>query len=273
MPQIMANTGIIFDIKQYAIHDGPGIRTTVFFKGCPLDCWWCHNPEGRHNRPETICVRTRRAGPGKTFVEKNEEFGRIVSVDEVVEEIQKYVIFYDQSGGGVTFSGGEPLMQPEFLKSLLMECRRRDIHTAVDTSGHAPAEVFAEIYALVDLFLFDLKNMDDAAHIKYTGVSNRVTLQNLMMLSRMGNKTQIRLPMIPGITDTEENLEAVLQFIEPLSNIREVSLLPYNRLAEDKLDRFGLPNRMEQRATASDASVDRALRELENRGYRVTIGG
>lgn len=269
----MTPSGIIFDIKRYAIHDGPGIRTTVFFKGCPLDCWWCHNPEGRLEKPETICIKTRRAGSGKSFIEKNEKFGRIVSVDEVVAEIEKDIIFYDQSGGGVTFSGGEPLMQPEFLKSLLTECRSRGIHTAVDTSGHAPAEVVAEIYNLVDLFLYDLKNMDEAEHVKYTGVSNRPALDNLVMLSQMGNKTQLRLPMIPGITDTEENLKAVLNFIEPLSNLRLISLLPYNRLAEDKRDRFGLENRMEKVAGNNDEAVNRAATMLESRGYKVTIGG
>lgn len=266
-------TGTIFDIKKYAIHDGPGIRTTVFFKGCPLDCWWCHNPEGRNDEPETICVRTRRGGSADSYSEKKELFGRIISVDEVMEEIVKDTIFYDQSGGGVTFSGGEPLMQPDFLFAILKECRNMGIHTVVDTSGYAPADIFDRIYNLVDLFLYDLKTMDDEAHIKYTGVSNRQIRENLIALTEKGNKTHLRLPMIPGVTDTEENTETILSFIQPLSAIRIVNLLPYNRLAEDKLDRFNLPSRLGTTSKEQEKEIEAVARKFEARGYRVQVGG
>ncbi len=269
----MATAGIIFDIKKFAIHDGPGIRTTVFLKGCPLDCWWCHNPEGREGQPENFCVRTRRGGSGGNWAEKEELFGREVSVAEIMTEIIKDIVFYDQSGGGVTFSGGEPLMQPEFLKAALIECQESGIRTAVDTSGYGPADIFDEIYDLVDLFLYDLKNMDDHQHIKYTGVSNEQILDNLKMLAVRGNKINLRLPMIPGITDTHENLEAILEFIEPLPGIRDVSLLPYNRLAEDKLERFSLNSRLGRISSGTGNDLDAVTRRFANRGYRVKVGG
>jgi pyruvate formate lyase activating enzyme len=269
----MSLTGIIFDIKRYAVHDGPGIRTTVFFKGCPLDCWWCHNPEGRSDKPEVFCVRTRRESGGKNWVEKKERFGRIVSVEEIMAEVAKDTIFYDQSGGGVTISGGEPLIQPDFLRAILAECRQQGIHTTVDTSGHAPIEAFKMINELVDLYLYDLKNMDDTEHIKYTGVSNKQSLDNLTLLAENGSKIQLRLPMIPGITDDEENIAAIMRFIEPLSGIQNISLLPYNRLAEDKRERFSLTNRLGKMATLSEAELDAVARKLTNCGYRVKIGG
>lgn len=267
----MDSTGIIFDIKKFAIHDGPGIRTTVFLKGCPLDCWWCHNPEGRKDRPEDICVRSARRGSMGTGT--LERFGREVSVDEVMAEIDKDIVFYDQSGGGATFSGGEPLMQPEFLTGLLGACRKRGIHTAVDTSGYGAKDLFDEIYDLVDLFLYDLKNMDDHEHIKYTGVSNRPILDNLKMLAGRGNKTILRLPLIPGITDTGDNIKAVVAFIEPLSSIRDISLLPYNRLAEDKLKRFNLNNRLGRISLEAGNNPEEIARHLASRGYRVKVGG
>ena len=143
----MIEKGFIFDIKKFAIHDGPGIRSTVFLKGCPLECWWCHNPEGQNLEPEKM--------EGKDIV------GEEVTVDWVIKEIEKDRIFYDQSGGGVTFSGGEPLMQPEFLQQLVLECKKRGIHTTLDTSGYAPADVFIPFIDIVDLFLYDLKIIDE----------------------------------------------------------------------------------------------------------------
>jgi pyruvate formate lyase activating enzyme len=269
----MALTGTIFDIKKYAIHDGPGIRTTVFFKGCPLDCWWCHNPEGRNEAPETFCIRISGDGfEGKTG-EKKADFGRIISVDDLMLEISKDIVFYDQSGGGVTFSGGEPLMQPEFLSAVLKVCKKRGIHTAVDTSGEASPEIFEQIIDSVDLFLYDLKIMDDTAHEKYTGVSNRQILDNLKVLSDNGATIQLRLPMIPGITDTEENLDAILRYIEPLSGIQNVSFLPYNKLGEDKLERFGLPSQLGKLEVLSEDEMSARADRFQQRGYRVKIGG
>jgi len=190
-----------------------------------------------------------------------------------MEEIIKDEIFYDQSGGGVTFSGGEPMMQLEFLMSLLRECRLRAIHTAVDTSGYVSGEDFAELYDLVDLFLFDLKVMNEDSHFRYTGVSNRPIHDNLVALASRGEKVIVRIPMVPGVTDTVENLDAVVAFLKPLKNVRCISLLPYNRLGEDKAERYKLPGprRRWQPPTAEDMNSRRKW--LESLGYTVRVGG
>ncbi len=269
----MATVGTIFDLKRFAIHDGPGIRTTVFLKGCPLACWWCHNPEGRC--PTSDCGQPAPPDEdGATNTSKSETtIGRTVTTEAIMDEIMKDEVFYDQSGGGVTFSGGEPMMQLEFLTSLLQECRRRAIHTAVDTSGYVSPEDFDQIYDLVDLFLFDLKLMDEDRHIQYTGVSNRLIQDNLIALVSRGEKVIIRIPMIPDITNTRENLEAVAAFLKPLNNVRRISLLPYNQLGEDKIVRYQLPGPRHrwQPPTAEDMSAKRKW--LESLGYEVKIGG
>jgi len=269
----MTTKGTIFDVKKYAIHDGPGIRTTIFFKGCPLDCWWCHNPEGKKPEPETIIVKTDGGDSNSPASAKKEIFGRVATVDSVMEEIKKDVIFYDQSGGGVTFSGGEPMMQVDFLCTLLRECKKNGIRTAVDTSGYAPFEEFEKIYDLVDCFLYDLKLIDDEAHQEYTGVSNKLILANMRDLSVKGGKTEPRIAMIPGITDTEENLEALAGFLATLGNIRQVCLLPYNKLGEDKFTRFNIVNRLGCLRTQTKAEMDGKAKQFRSCGYRVRIGG
>ena len=269
----MAAAGTIFDLKKFAIHDGPGIRTTVFLRGCPLDCWWCHNPEGRSTAAD--CGLSMMPGaPSASIIRlRNMTTGSAVTAEAVMEEVMKDEIFYDQSGGGVTFSGGEPMMQLEFLASLLGECRRRAVHTTVDTSGYVSSEDFAEIYDLVDLFLFDLKIMDEDGHVQYTGVSNRLIHNNLIALASRGEKLIVRMPMVPGVTDTRENLDAVAAFLKPLKNVRNISLLPYNRLGEDKAERHKLrePRKRWQPPTAED--MDRRRKWLESAGYTVRIGG
>lgn len=252
----MKMTGAIFDIKKYAIHDGPGIRTTIFLKGCPMDCWWCHNPEARE------CDEGRLAEKTNT-----------VTVFQVMKEIEKDRIFYDQSGGGVTFSGGEPLAQPAFLTALLEACRYAGISTAVDTCGYAPAEDFERVLKLVDLFLYDLKMIDNVEHMKYTGVSNDLVLQNLRLLVEKGSKVQLRIPLIPGITDTTENLEAILAFLSEVPGVRQVSLLPYNRFGEDKRRRFELKDRLGNLKTQTKAEIEQAAARFADRGYEVKIGG
>lgn len=227
--------GIIFDIKRFAIHDGPGIRTTVFFKGCPMRCPWCHNPESQKKCPERV------ANNGK-----KEIIGMERSVEEIIDEIEKEVVFYDESQGGVTFSGGEPLAQPQFLQALLKECRKRDIHITLDTTGYVSPKTFKSIIDKVDMFLYDLKIMDDKKHIQCTGVSNRPVLENLKILSKKGKKVIIRFPVIPGITDTEENIKAVGTYVSSLKNISEIDLLPYHRIAEGKYRHFKKENKMKE---------------------------
>ena len=172
------DSGIIFNIKHFAVHDGPGIRTTVFFKGCPLSCRWCHNPESINPNLEEIEVPYARVSVTAKKCGKD-TVGKKVQVSEIMSEVLKDVIFYDESGGGITISGGEPLMQPDFLFSLLKECKIHNIHTCVDTSGYAPRKIIESIVDYVDLFLYDIKLLDNEEHVRYTGVKNDRIFQNL----------------------------------------------------------------------------------------------
>jgi pyruvate formate lyase activating enzyme len=298
--------GIIFDIKKYAIHDGPGIRTTVFFKGCPLDCRWCHNPEGLKSSIEGLfrqdrcigCSACLRVCPQKAIVATafglrtdwsrcehcgacvqicpagaRELVGKKISVAEVMREVEKDILFYDQSGGGVTFSGGEPLMQPEFLLGLLEACGRLGLHRAVDTTGWAESQLLLEVAQKTDLFLYDLKQMDDDKHREYTGLSNARILGNLKLLARQGAKINIRLPVIPGINDDAGNIRALKDFVEGLPGVRDINLLPYHRAAREKYRRLGISYRLDQLLPPPKEVLEKIKKELEAPGFRVTIGG
>jgi pyruvate formate lyase activating enzyme len=274
MKDPLQTRGVIFDLKKYAIHDGPGIRTTVFFKGCPLECWWCHNPEGRNPDPEEI----DKGGEGKRRGYMGdpgggETIGYEITVGELAHEIEKDRIFYDQSGGGVTFSGGEPLMQIEFLSDLLEVSMTRGIGTAVDTSGYVPWERFERVLGLVDIYLYDIKLLDNGLHEKYTGVSNRLILDNVKRLHGEGAGILPRIPLIPGVTDTGENLDALISFLSNLDGIDEVSILPYNKIAEDKFRRFGLTNRLGRLPMHTVAELAAIGKRFEESGYRVRFGG
>jgi len=262
-------SGIIFDIKRYAVHDGPGIRTTVFLKGCPLDCWWCHNPESKAHEPEKI--RTRRRSQLSAW--KDKTAGRSWTVAEVMAELLQDRIFYDQSGGGVTFSGGEPLMQADFLTALLEASKMHGLHTAVDTSGYASWESFGAILPCVDLFLYDLKILAAADHHKHTGVSNEWILENLGRLLERKTRVELRIPLIPEITDTAANLTAIRDFLGNLSGISQLSLLPYNRLAEDKIRRNGGALAKKNLQIQTPAALARMAGIFREAGYTVTIGG
>jgi pyruvate formate lyase activating enzyme len=225
---------LIFDIRRYTIHDGPGIRTTVFFKGCPLRCWWCHNPESQEVGVEKVAMQ--RFIDGKCF-EVELAVGSWQSAEDVMKEIEKDSVFYQESGGGVTFSGGEPLLQAEALKELLYFCREKGCHTAIDTSGHAEPAAVKQVMGLADLWLFDLKLMDDIKHLEYTGVSNELALKNLEMLSREGKEIIVRFPVIPGITDNKDNLGAIVTLMKRL-HLNRIDLLPYHDIARDKYRRM-----------------------------------
>lgn len=265
----MKTSGIIFDIKKFAIHDGPGIRTTVFFKGCPLDCWWCHNPESRKLEPETVVKTDSRFCPPET----TEVIGREISVEEVMAEVNKDTVFYDESGGGVTFSGGEPLMQPDFLNMLLSSCKQYSLHTAVDTTGYASYSTISKIYDNVDLFLYDLKLINEEQHRKYTGVSNKPILENLKRLSQNGKKIIIRIPIIPGITDMEENITGIARLLQTLPATPEVNILPYNLIGESKYQKFSIPNRLGKIEPPSDEQMNELKNKLEAFALKVKIGG
>ncbi len=233
--------GLIFDIKRFAVHDGPGIRVTVFFKGCPLQCWWCHNPESRRHAVEEITTRRKLGGVSYRV---NEQAGKWMVVEELMQEILKDRIFLEESGGGVTFSGGEPLLQPDFLEAVAAACREEGLHIALDTTGHAPAASLRRILPYTDLFLYDLKHPDGSLHKTYTGVDNRRILKNLRMLLDHGARVRIRIPVIPGINDREEDLAGFEALISSLGPGPEaIDLLPYHRLAAHKYETFGLAYR------------------------------
>jgi pyruvate formate lyase activating enzyme len=269
----MQKKGIIFDIKKYAVHDGSGIRTTVFFKGCPLNCWWCHNPESQRLQPEEYRKINRRRCLNLSYSETRDVFGREVSVDEVIHEIEKDLPFYDQSKGGVTFSGGDPLMQPDFLNSLLVECKLRNICTAVDTSGYVAWKIFDRIIDKVDLFLYDLKLMNDELHQKYTGVSNGLIHENLSKLTKGSVPIIIRIPLIPDITDTDENLIQIGEFVSGLENIQQIDLLPYNPIGEDKYLRLNKVNKLGYLEVQTDQKIDHIRIKLASFDLKVEIGG
>jgi pyruvate formate lyase activating enzyme len=261
--------GRVFNIMKYAIKDGPGIRTTVFFQGCPLRCWWCHNPESQDAgfqvlfRPERClgCGACRSACLSGALAEAGnqpkactacgrcieacgsgarEGTGRWMTVKQVLAEVEKDLLFYDQSGGGVTFSGGEPLAQPEFLLNLLRECKKRDIKTAVDTSGYGAWETLQAAAPLVDVFLYDLKILDEAGHRQYTGVSNRGILQNFLALTGIHKNVVVRFPLIPGYTDNPANIEALGEFLRG-AKIRGIEILPYHKIGIEKYQRLQKP--------------------------------
>jgi pyruvate formate lyase activating enzyme len=280
--------GTIFDLKRYAINDGPGIRTAVFLKGCPLDCWWCHNPEGRERQPQ-LMVRANRcrlcgdcvAACPQSAIRLDEKpvtdlglcqdcgacaqvcvqgarelVGRVVSVAEILAEVERDVVFFDQSGGGVTLTGGDPLMQPRFAIELLRACQAHGIHTTLDTSGYAAWKVVAEAVQHTDLFLYDLKLMDDRLHRKYTGVSNRLILSNLRRLSAAGAQIIVRIPLIPGVNDDEQNLHLAQQFLASLPRVVGVEVLPYHDIAQAKYTALDLEYRLSALASPSAERVD-----------------
>jgi pyruvate formate lyase activating enzyme len=271
--EIQSTTGVIFDLKRFAIHDGPGIRTTVFFKGCPLQCWWCHNPESRKLLPEKFDGCNVRRGLNHALSSKEDEVGREVTIEELIEEIEKDRIFYDESGGGATFSGGEPLMQSDFLQELLTTCNKSGIHTAVDTSGYSSADSLQNIINFPDLFLFDLKIMDDELHKTYTGVSNKKIHQNLKTIDEAGKKIFIRIPVVPGTTDSKENLIAARQLISTLNNVLEIDLLPYHRAAESKYKKFSRENKLDSIVIPENGYMEEIKKIFTELNCKVKIGG
>lgn len=220
------NQGIIFDIKEFAVFDGPGIRSTVFLKGCPLRCMWCHNPEGLNPNPEKMVKK-----------HSVENCGEFISVSKLSSILLKDKDFYKKNQGGVTFSGGEPLFQAAFLYEVLQELN--EIHTAIETSGFCTEKIFEMIVNQIDLVIMDLKLMDSELHRKYTGVDNSVILKNLETLKNMQKPFIIRIPLIPGVNDTRNNLEATAAVLEDAKELIRVELLPYHRMAGAKYSMVG----------------------------------
>lgn len=302
-------TGLVFDVQKFAIHDGGGIRTLVFLKGCPLKCRWCSNPESLAARPEITFVANNciacgqcrdvcasgalrhgeadHAGPlidrsrcvlcGKCakfcYAGAINIIGRYLSVPELMAIIERDRQFYHQSGGGVTFSGGEPAAQPEFLIAALKEARRRGIHTAIETSSCVPRDTYASILRHVDLVLTDIKHMDDAEHQRLTGVPNRLILENLLGASRLGIPLRIRLPLIPGLNDSPRNLEATADFVRRLDTVQSLDILPYHRLGEMKWGQLEMAYEASGLTPHGEHEVERIARFFKGRGISVKIGG
>lgn len=300
------SSGNIFNIQKFSIHDGPGIRTTVFFKGCPMLCWWCHNPESRSMKPQLVVYGGRCIGCGKCvavceagaitagdrviachpdlctdcgkcadvcYSGAREIAGRSATVEAVMSEIEKDMVFYEESEGGATFSGGEPLMQPEFLYDLLQQCHMKGIHTVVDTCGYSSSEVMEKISANTDLFMYDLKLVDDGKHIKYTGVSNKIILDNLKLLDRLEKPVAIRVPLIPGINDSDEDIKALSEVVKQLGNVVKVYVLPYHSIAAEKYRRLNMEYLLKDVAEPSELKIQETAERFKACGVNIKIGG
>jgi pyruvate formate lyase activating enzyme len=300
--------GTVFNIQRYSIHDGPGIRTTVFFKGCPLRCVWCQNPESQAFQQELFYNKERCKGCGRCLTacpEKASEIveghsrtdrtlckacgacaevcpeearvlmGKSVSAKEVFAEVKKDAIFYERSGGGVTLSGGEPLAQPEFSIQILSQCKSSGIHAAIDTCGHAPWETVEGVLKVVDLVLYDLKHMDPIEHRKITGVSNALVLENLKRIYHEPHVAlAIRIPVIPGFNDTPENMEATASFIvKDLDASVPVHLLPYHRLGDSKREQMESSQPSLGIVSPSDEDMEKLRGYFESRELKAVIGG
>ena len=298
---------VVFDVKRYAINDGPGIRVTIFLKGCPLSCRWCHNPESISTRVQKMYAREKCIGCGECVdicpieacelttegivtdnstclrcglcaevcpARATEMSGHYESIADLLKEIEKERPFFDQSGGGVTFSGGEPLLFPEFLKEILDACGGMQIHRTIDTSGMASTQTILEIAKRTDLFLYDLKLMDSERHKHWTGVGNRRILQNLETLANTGAEIQVRIPLIEGVNCDEENIEATAVFVATLPGLQKpVSLLPYHNLAEGKAAKLGKKYDAGGMTAPGEEKLARIVEQFASHGLVARLGG
>lgn len=297
-------TGLVFDIQRYSLHDGPGIRTVVFVKGCLARCLWCQNPESQSLQSEIIyieknCIRCRAciyacltgaisketlriAKDICTSCEKCADVcpanarrlvGRRMTVSEVVAEVEKDRLFYRSSGGGVTISGGEPMMQHEFVARLLKKCRELSIHTAVETCGYADWNEMEKVLRHLDLVLYDIKHMDSDMHAKLTGVSNETILQNAVRIAKINVPMIIRVPIIPGSNDSEENIESTAKFVAALGRVDTIELLGYHRLGEPKYEWLEKEYSMKDVSPPTREHLERLARIAARYGLRVLISG
>lgn len=298
-------TANIFNIQKFSVHDGPGIRTTVFFKGCPLRCWWCHNPESQKLNKQMLYGRDKCVLCGTCVkvcsqkaikIENNmlttdEEIcnhcglceiycipgarqvaGKDYTLDEVFMEVLKDSVFYEQSNGGVTVSGGEPLLQIDFVEELLKKLKEENIHTAVDTCGAVSFENILRIAPYTDVFLYDIKLMDDEKHMIFTGKSNKLILDNLKRLSQMHKNINIRMPIIEGVNADEQHIAETIKFIKSLY-IKKVNLLPYHDIAKHKYKKLDIMYQDEKMSKPSDEKMTLFKDMFEKEGYEVKIGG
>lgn len=295
----------IFNIQKFSVHDGPGIRTTIFFKGCPLKCAWCHNPESQSSDKEilydknkcTLCLNCVKECNNnaiyrvdKTLVTNMDKCnfcnaciiccikgarqiaGKEYTVDEVVKEVLKDRVFYKNSKGGVTLSGGEPLIYADFVEKLLIKLKEENIHTAVDTCGAVEFEILERIASYTDLFLYDIKSMDDDKHILYTGSTNKDIIQNLLKLTQIHDNINLRLPLIEGINADDKHIVGILELLKN-TNIKKINLLPYHDIAKHKYEKLGRSYDLYNMERPSDDKLNNFKEMLESEGYKVKIGG
>ncbi len=298
---------LIFDVKRYAINDGPGIRLTIFLKGCHLSCDWCHNPESISREvqkmysankcigcgicvdacPQDACELTPEGIVTDTSLCKlcgicadvcptkaTEMSGQPATVEGIMKIIEKETIFFDQSGGGVTFSGGDPLYHPEFLIELLDACGEREIHRTLDTTGFARTEVLLNVATRTDHFLYDVKMMDSELHKKHTGIGNELILHNLMTLSETGASINIRIPLIHGLNDDDENIEQTAVFVATLAGEKKrVNLLPYHNIAAKKYEKLGQANDSSGMSEPDEQKQQHVIDIFKSHGLEAMIGG
>lgn len=297
----------LFDIKRYSINDGPGVRVTVFFKGCPLTCKWCHNPESQSSKTQRLYNKSKCIGCNSCVeactqnaltltsegivideskcllcgkcaevcpTNATEMSGTNYTEDEIMAAIVKETHLMDSSGGGVTFSGGEPLMYYKDLKKLLILCGQEGIHRAVDTSGYIKSDIIYEIMPHTDLFLYDLKQMDSVIHRKWTGVDNTLILKNLKIISDNNSNYHIRIPLVEGVNTDELNISATIKFLKSLKNKPEVvGLLPYHNIAINKYERMGKVYDETGMSEPPKEKQAQILASFLNNGFNAIIGG
>lgn len=298
------NTANIFNIQKFSVHDGPGIRTTVFFKGCPLKCLWCHNPESQNINTQilydrdkcVLCGTCEKICPKKAIKIENNKLttdescdccgqcviyciqgarqiaGKVYTVDDVMKEVLKDRVFYEKSSGGVTLSGGEPLIHIDFVEELLKKLKDNNIHTAVDTCGAVSFENLKRAAKYTDVFLYDIKLMDDEKHVEFIGMSNKLILENIRKLSEIHNNINLRMPIIEGVNGDEEHIIKTIEFIEGL-NISKVNLLPYHDIAKHKYKKLGKVYEDDRMSKPSDEKMQKFKEMFENKGYKAKIGG
>jgi pyruvate formate lyase activating enzyme len=286
--------GLVFNVQRFSLHDGPGLRSTVFMKGCPLTCAWCHNPESQSPRQEFIrmrhrCMSCKRCSEAEladpVVTGRNAEdveacptgalqvVGQAMDSAALVTTLLRDRIFFDESGGGVTFSGGEPLMQAAFVIESMRMLQAEGVHTALDTCGFARWEDLRDAAACANLVLYDLKLMDDARHKAATGVSNRVILHNLQALTTLHTNIWIRIAVIPGVNDDEANLKATAAFLQSLPGIRQVDLLPYHATGEAKFARVGMDYSLHGTRSPGKDRLEYLAAHIRAGGFTTTIGG
>lgn len=246
----------VYKIQRYCIHDGPGIRTTVFFQGCPLSCRWCHNPESQAEFKNSLL-------PAET-----DQFSIAL-----LKEIEKDAIFFDESGGGVTFSGGEPLFQPVLLLKTMDRCRKAGIHICLDTSGFAAREIFLKAALTADLVLYDIKLMDEKLHRKFTGQDNERILENLKALSETKQAALIRFPLIPGITDAGNNIGRIIAFLKQHTIYRKIHVLAFHKTSAGKYSRLNMKNHVKNMNEPSKNRVEEVRKMFESDGFDAVTGG